>query len=65
MDDKQESQMEDIHELISQVDAFKLSDELTTPRRTKRRFLIEKLIGLPRQWLLAAATLEKVRDDGT
>jgi hypothetical protein len=45
-------QIDEIQELIRQVDSFQLSDEaIALPTRRKRRFLIEKLIGLPRQWL--------------
>lgn len=47
---------DEIDELINQVEAFQLCDEIvvTPRRRTKRRFLIEKLFGIPRQWLMAA-----------
>ena len=59
-DDAEVADADEIAELIRQVDAFKLSDEAVALPRRKRRFLIEKLIGLPRQWLSNIAS----RDSG-
>lgn len=49
--------LDEIEELIRQVESFQLDDELlgkgagSLARRTKRRFLIEKIIGFPKQLL--------------
>lgn len=52
---KEYAQQNDIDELLTQVDAFQLSSEVGSGqgggipgRKTKRKFLIEKIISLPR-----------------
>src|SRR6202035_1433557 len=65
-----EEQMTEINELLNQVEAFEINDEVEDPslrtnrvgrRPRKRRFLIEKLISLPKQWF--TSTIGSNRDE--
>lgn len=61
----EEEELGEIRELISQVDSFQLSDEAAPlmQRKNKRRFLIEKIISLPKQWLSNISAAREEADE--